>query len=293
VLDEIVRVGRLRFVPPTDAAEIVLAPATGLGELNAIPVGYSGPFRLTVASAILQPFFGDEQNLRLSVRFRLAVEPRLRPLFLKFSAADIRAVARDGQQFTSFLPSARRELPFGKGDRQMMFDLVFKVPKTAKLPAVSFDAKLTVFTAAGEERIVFRDLADARGVSRRRGGVRVRLNEIKQRRQANKKQQVNFQVAVSYDIGKPVFESHRTWMFHNHVYLETDEGRRILHSGQVGTSLQIDGAVAVDYQFDDLDDDWKSYRFVYMAPTLLIPVPVDIGLSGVPVDPLEAKRKQP
>ena len=53
------------------------------------------------------------------------------------------------------------------------------------------------------------------------------------------------QIAVSYETGGPAFESHRTWIYHNRVYLETKTGTRIERSKSFTTELQADGGVAV------------------------------------------------
>ena len=92
-------------------------------------------------------------------------------------------------------------------------------------------------------------------------------------------------VAVSYDVGGPAFESHRTWMFHNAVYLETETGQRIDFT-EYDTAQQGNGGVAVSYRWENLVAPATRYKFVYEAPTLILDVPLDVKLNG-----LEANSK--
>ena len=152
------------------------------------------------------------------------------------------------------------------------------------------------------ERIVFDKTSQTPGASRRRGGVTVRLREVKFEPLAaavaappspipsdssNKPPaavRAEIGVAVSYDTGGPAFESHRTWMFHNAVYLETEAGRRIDFT-EYDTNQQADGAVAVGYRWDKLAAPATQYKFVYEAPTLILDVPLDMKLDGIKIKP--------
>ncbi len=96
-------------------------------------------------------------------------------------------------------------------------------------------------------------------------------------------QKATVQIAVSYETGGPAFESHRTWIYHNRVYLETKTGKRIERSKSFTTKLQADGGVAVGYTFENLTNDPAAYRFVYVAPTLILNVPVEFEFKNISV----------
>jgi hypothetical protein len=143
-------------------------------------------------------------------------------------------------------------------------------------------------TAAGNEQIRFTDLAraqEARGenVARRRGGVTVTLNRVREDRAPPGKHKAHLQVGVAYDTGGPAFESHRTWILHNEVFLEDRSGRRLRLSGGSETTQQGDGSVGIEYHFVDLPDPISEYAFVYVAPTLIVDVPVEFEIQSVPV----------
>jgi hypothetical protein len=273
-----------------------------------LAVDTSGVYRVAVTSAGLRPIAGrsDERLLRMSVR--LTAEPRLRPLFLKYAGRDLEASA-GGRTLAPFSPDAKKEIPFGEGGKDVRVTWDFRVPTDVEVTEASLHARATILTAAGREKITFTELESSEGASRRRGGVTVSLEQVVFRARAAGRggearpqgdapdghapdaaadkpagQSARIRVAVGYDTGGPAFESHRTWIFHNEAWLETAAGRRIEYNGFT-TELQRDGAVAVEYEFDRLKSAAGDYKFVYVAPTLLIEVPVEVKLREIPVEP--------
>jgi hypothetical protein len=268
---------RLVLLPLDDRAQPAAPPVE-------LAVSSSGPFRIAVVSAALRPLFGDEAHDLLRVRLAITAEPRLRPLFLKYTGRDLTAARSPNAALAPLNPDASYELPLGEAGRHLEFAADFQVPSDAH---GSFDLKgrLTMHTAAGTENISFSDLARAAGVARRRGGVTVTLLDAAFRETEAAGRDLAVRVGVGYDSGGPAFESHRTWIFHNDVFLETKDGRRLELNGGFETTLQADGGVAVTYRFRGLKDRPADYRFIYVAPTLLINVPIEFEFSKIPVAP--------
>ena len=262
-----------------------------------LAVDNSGVYRVAVTSAGLRPVAGrpGERILRLEVRF--TAEPRLRPLFFAFAGRDLQASAGDGR-LPPFSPDASKEIPFGESGKDLRVTWDFRVPGDAGIQTAALTAKAAVLTAAGSEAIAFDDLARSAGAARRRGGVTVTLEEVAFRdqrdnpRKETQSRTARVQVAVSYDAGGPAFESHRTWIYHNQAWLEDSGGQRIAYDGFT-TEMARDGAVAVEYEFDQLQSQPDDYKFVYVAPTLLINVPLEIRLTGIPVSPSASQRSLP
>ncbi|HUG90768.1 MAG TPA: hypothetical protein VML55_08050 [Planctomycetaceae bacterium] len=297
-LDALARQAGMAWSIAAGSDAIRLEPLADESERGELAVDGSGVYRVAVTSAGLRPIAGRpaERLLRLTVRF--TAEPRLRPLFFAFAGSDLKA-SSGGRTFEPFSPDAKKEIPFGEGGKDVRVTWDFRVPADADgAAAAALVAKATILTAAGREPITFTDLASASGVARRRGGVTVTLNEAlfrgPQERRAVRPQAdaapaaetdghtARLRVAVAYDTGGPAFESHRTWIFHNQAWLETRDGRRTAYDGFTA-ELQRDGAVAVEYQFDHLAGPAADYKFVYVAPTLLISVPVEIKLPEIPL----------
>jgi hypothetical protein len=91
-------------------------------------------------------------------------------------------------------------------------------------------------------------------------------------------------LSIAYDTGGPAFESHRTWIYHNEVYLQAEDGRRFPVNDGFETIAETGGGVGVEYRFKDLPDLAPSaWELVYVAPTLLIDAPVEFEFKGVSV----------
>jgi hypothetical protein len=88
---------------------------------------------------------------------------------------------------------------------------------------------------------------------------------------------------VSYDAGGPAFESHQRWILHNEVFLEDRAGKRVNLNGGSETSLLGEQGTGIEYHFVDLAGHLADYSFVYVAPTLIVDVPVEFEIQSVPV----------
>jgi hypothetical protein len=154
--------------------------------------------------------------------------------------------------------------------------------------AVDLQGSFRVTIAADSAAIRFVDVsgqADGKplGIDRRRGGVTATLQRVRRDRDDAGQPEFRVQIALTYDKGGPAFESHRSWMLHNEVYLEGADGTRLPVNGGYEMTLQADGAVGMDYRFVGVDDRHGPFAFVYVAPILIVDVPVEFALKSVPV----------
>lgn len=246
-----------------------------------LAVQRAGPYRLSIISADLRPIVGDTSNQLLRVAGKLNLEPRLRPLFLHFAAAEVHATTATSR-LEPWNPVATYELPVGDAGREVQVQFDFVLPRDETPKMVNIRGQLSVQLAAATERIVFDQTAQTAGTARRRGGVTVRLRDVKFEALPEDKYHADIKVNVAYDAGGPAFESHRTWMFHNAVYFE-NQARKRFDFTEYDTTLQSNGAIGVDYRWDQLAGPVTQYHFVYEAPTLILDLPLEIKLDDVPV----------
>ena len=272
-----------RFEPDAESGTLRLVPLREEPDARPTAVAHSGAFRIAVESAELRPRFGRENETLLRLRLGILAEPRLRPLFLKFAADDVRVTDETGEAIAPFNPQAQWELPLGEGGKGIRLQLDFVVPRGRVPKQIAVAGSARMLTAAGSETFTFDRLAAAAGTARRRGGVTVKLDRVKFEKGGDEAGRAEIGLIVSYDTGGPAFESHRTWIFHNQASLVTDQGMRVEREGNFGTRLQRDGGVAVDYEFTNLTHPFESYQFLYVAPTLLVNAPVDLSISQVSV----------
>lgn len=281
-LDDLCARLRLRTAFDAQRAVLKLSPRTPR-DIQDIAVQLTGPFRVSIQSAEIRPVVGTADRHLLRVTGRIAVEPRLRPLFLYFAAGDLTATA-ERKPLEPWNPSAKYELPVGDGGREVPIQLDFVLPHDVMIGALALHGRIALQLAAGTERIVFDKTSQSPGALRRRGGVTVRLRDVKFEPQNDEQMRAEIGVSVSYDTGGPAFESHRTWIFHNAAYLETESGKRFDFT-EYDTTQQADGAIAVAYRWDKLAAPATKYKFVYEAPTLILDLPLDVKLDGIKVNP--------
>ncbi len=289
-LDEICGVLKTRAVFDPQLGVLILRPreATDRQELA---VQQAGPYRLAILSAEVRPIVGNGTNQLLRISGKLSLEPRLRPLFLHFAAADLVAMVGDSR-LEPWNPAATYELPAGDAGREVPVQFDFLMPIATTPQEVTLRGRISVQLAAATERIVFDQTSQTAGAARRRGGVTVRLREVKFEGPPDGKVQAEIKVNVAYDTGGPAFESHRTWMFHNAVYFENQAGKRFDFT-DYDTTLQSNGAVGVDYRWEQLAGPVTQYHFVYEAPTLIVDLPLEIKLDKLPIKFLAAKSSPP
>lgn len=244
----------------------------------------SGPFRVAVNWVKPRKVSGDPEHQRLRTELSVAPEPRLRALFLKLAANDFQATGPRGKVFPAADAAAQFDLPLGEGGRYVRWNLDFLAPNglaAADIFPLKIEGQASMQIAAGSEHIRFTDLVNGEGTARRRGGVTVSLQKIKSLKAEDGTLSVSIKVLVVYDTGGPAFESHRTWIFHNEVYLDRHEGDSVSPNGGFDTNLQANGSVGITYRFEGLKGALEDYQFVYVAPTLIVDAPFKIELSGV------------
>ncbi len=250
-------------------------------------------FRIAVRSAGLRQSLAENSPRILRFQLGLMLEPRLRPLFLKYATADFTVEipgkageeAKNPMRLSPTSPKAKYELPVGEGAGRWNVQLDFDIPAGLAPTQAELRGKLSVLTAASPERFTFDHFPNIKQISRRRGGVTVRVEDVVIRKSDEKHSSANVQIVVNYDTGGPAFESHRTWMFQNQAWMETPGKQRIDFAGTPLIRRQDDGSLAIGYNFDDLPFGQPNagLRFVYEAPTLLIDVPVTFQFTNLPI----------
>jgi hypothetical protein len=237
-------------------------------------------FRIRVAP-LTQKTIGDGELL-LQTRVSIECEPRLRPLFLNYASDDL-SLKLKSKTAASFDAGAKIELPLGVSGREAVFQPRFLAEHAAE--TADLNGKVSMLLAAAERPIEFLRLGEATGVARRRGGVTVVVSSVRFD-EKDDRHSARVQIRVSYDLGTNAFESHQTWVFHNRVWLTaksgaTDAERTAPKS--FDTLFQNESGVGIEYVFSDLKQDPKGMSFVYLAPTQLIRVPVELNIAGLPI----------
>ncbi len=260
----------LTFV--ADRGEFEFAPARKPASAGQATV--QDALRLQAGPVTTMPVGKDQRLYRCPIT--LTAEPRLRPLFLRFAARDFVLSAADSTGWGPFDPEAKVEIPLGDGGREAQVELKFQGPLQVP-PSVVLNGEARLLVAAAEQPIEFSKWQTARGVARRRGGVTVALANVIVKPAGNGRSSAVLEAHVSYDAQVQAFESHQTWIFHNKVYLLAPDGTRLAPNDGMESLFQNQGSVGVEYRFKDLPVAAGDWKFVYLAPTLLIEVPVKLN----------------
>ena len=239
-------------------------------------------FRLE-ALPVEQRQIDGTDNVLVRVPLRILCEPRLRPLFLRCSMSDWSLTAGT-ERLSPFSPGSRVEIPLGDGGREAKFEPSFLAPSAASISRnLALTGRLTLLTAALEREITFPMLAEAEGLTRRRGGVTVTVSKAQLSRSNSGNHLARVSTQIGYDSEANAFESHQTWIFHNRVFLRDQKGNKYPANDGFSTLFQGDGSVGVEYRFSRLPSSPAEWQFTYVAPTLLIDVPLDVQIDGIPV----------
>lgn len=242
-------------------------------------VARSGAFRFVASPIRLKEIAGSSDEQLARVTLDVQVEPKLRPLFLSYAADDTSFTA-DGTRLQPFSPQARVELPFGEGESSASFPLDF-VARGAVTPPFDLTGHVVATVAAGEERFAFP--LGARAAKRTQAGVTVERHTFEK----NSDGSARVELSVVYDEGGPAFESHRTWVYHNHAYLTfkaangDERATRLNHEPGFSTLAISSGGVKLAYRFANLPADAKEITFNYEAPTQIVNVPVTFEMEGL------------
>jgi len=280
-IDDLSKRAGLSYASDQKTHRLVLMPTGVASSRRELAVAESGSFRVAILSASLRPSFSESPKL-LRIRWSLRAEPKLRPLYASIAARQFSA-SSDATAFKLLTPTAKWELSMGEGSQSLELDSDFEIPAKSHPKVVTFGGSFEVEMAAGPERFVFDDLASPRQDSRKFGGATVALQHVEFPSAGEKAGNAKIEISLVYDQGGPAFESYRTWMYHNEAYLETKNGRRLNPQPIISTRRQGDGSVAVEYNFADVQGTPRDDRFVYVAPTLITSVPVEIRFPKIPL----------
>lgn len=258
----------------------------------------SGAFRISSDGGTLRKAFVKSEGRLLRVSLDVFAEPRLRPLFLHYAGSEIIAATATGEELPPLSPEAKFEIALGEGGSHAALHLDFLTHSAQPSGPIDLRGRFWMTTAAAQEPIRFKNLQElqarpGRGVARRRGGVTVTVKRVEwsalppvvEPGKSSAGAELRVEVQVHYDVGGPAFESHRTWILHNAVFLETAGGEKIPLNGGSTTRQQADGAIVLEYRFLNVPRALAEYAFVYITPTLILDVPVDFRLNSVPVRP--------
>ncbi len=237
---------------------------------------YSGLYRFEGVSLLARRDLRNPRNDSLRLGLEVAWEPRTRPIVMQLPLDQIQAVDEAGDQIPILGSTGRLEIPLNGEQAVTELRLPFELPERESTRIADLEGRLEALLPGRTHQFTFEDLETARGVERRRAGVQVTLEQVRQdvgRYEAR--------MRIRFDQAGVALESHRGWVFQNEAYLLDADGQRIDPVASQPTR-QTPNELGMAYVFDH-DNGLAGYRLVYETPVLIIPVRVDFRFQDIPL----------
>ncbi len=225
----------------------------------------AGAFRVVIDRVEVRPDFTDSKRKIVRAGFVLEAEPRLRPLYIQIADSDFSCRVNE-RSLSTLNPDARRELPISR-QGTASFSIDFMIETDDSVDQVTVSGELEVELALAEQRFVFNRLEDPKPLKQRHGGVTVSLEELEAGRQSDAGRVTRVLLGVVYDDEGPLFESHRSWVLHNDVYLVGADGRTRRAARKSQIREQRDSGAVVEYEFVDGSGEDDTRQLVALVPT--------------------------
>lgn len=260
-------------------ARVALMPDVDSTTPVPLAITESGSLCLRLLKLEWKPNLTEPDRPRLRMTVGIMLEPRLRPLFVKYAEQDLRVID-DEATWDHFNPAAQQERPLSdRGEIQLTVDWLS--PATSNVPkTIDIAGEMTIVVAASEAEFVFAEPFTAIDVSRRRGGVEVVLQEAMMSKRTGDRTGT-VRVSVRYDTGGPAFESHRTWVYHNDVMLRSRDGQSTAALDGSKSVQEADGATGIEYRFRNIPEPIDQFEFVDRVPTLITDHHVEFDFQDV------------
>jgi len=277
--DQVLDDAGLTVYPYSDNDEPAIA-VVSRGESQSLRHGqanYAGAFRLEAIELAARRDLRDRANRSLHLRLEVAWEPRLAPIAIGNSMAELDVRDDKGNSLLD------------QGGATADFDFEATVPRNAnstelELPLVPpprnvekisrLAGKLSVMLPGKRETFRFENLDKADGVEQRKAGVVVKLDRVRKNNEI-----WEIRTRVTFDEPGDSLQSHRDWMFQNVAALEDKAGETLPNIG-LETYLQTENAFGIAYLFDP-PDGITGQTFLYETPTMILSVPVEYELKDL------------
>ncbi len=248
------------------------------GEAGLLPrskrAAYNGVFRIEptaiTSTRNLRRPAADTLNLTLEISW----EPRLTPISLSQSLADIRVVDDRGNALAVASEEGSLESPVRGGVSAVEMELPLAMPPRNVQRIATLSGQLIALVPGRVEAFEFDKLADARDTEIRKGGVTVVLQTVRKNVSVHEVRMI-----VRFDEAANALESHRGWIFNNEAYLLDADGEKVEDAGYE-TIRQTPNEVGMAFKYA-LEEDLDKYRFVYKTPAAIVRMPVKYELKDI------------
>jgi hypothetical protein len=236
---------------------------------------YTGPLRIDATRLAAERDLhaaGNVSSLKLTLE--IAWEPRMRPIILQQSLAELHVTDDRGQPIRVDGIEGQLERPVDPAGTAAEFLIPLVSPPRSAERIASLKGKLRTTLPGKTESFEFSDLKSTKPIELRKARATVTLDQVRKNNDA-----WEVRMLVHFDRAGSSLESFRTWIFNNEAYLVGEDKKPIHHSG-FQTTRQTEDEVGVAYLFD-LPNGLDGMTFVYRTPAILNSVPLDYELKDL------------
>jgi hypothetical protein len=235
---------------------------------------YSGLFRYEPSQIEARRDLRNPANHALRLTIEAAWEPRMTPIVLEQPLGDIKAVDDSGQPLEVDGRLGKLEVAVQGNLSAANLEVPFMLPDRSVKEIKTLSGTLMALVPGRVETFEFTDLATARNVQQRRGGVTLLLEQT-----FKNVGLYDVRIRVQFDKAANALESHRGWIYNNDAYMLDPSGQRVENAGIEATRQAIN-EIGLSYKFV-LDDGLAGHTFVYKTPAAIVRMPVNYELRDI------------
>jgi len=238
---------------------------------------YRGAFRLALTEVLARKSTRVPQDAGLVVRLELMWEPKLAPILVRHSLADLSAEDDSGGTLAACDPAGAIEVPVQPNVSGTVLTLHLPLPARDARALARVKGRLLVVTPGPDEVFEFDRLASvgaAPRTAKRPSGMEVSLEEVRRAGET-----VTCRVRLRLPASSPPLESHLDWTRRQVAYLIAPDGSRV-EDPVVERYQEGEHEVGYAYLFP-IAGDLAGHRLVVRSPGALVEVPVAYEFTGV------------
>lgn len=275
-LDETLDAAKLTvYAFGTPRAICVVARPEGHGPRRA-GACYRGPFRFEAVALRAQRNPRQPSADGMTVEIELSWEPRVQPIVLRHSLADLRAKLDTGELLASAQQAGSVEIADFADRTAQRIQLPLSLPPRSAKRLSLLQGRLHAVLPGRPETFVFEGLGGSRPIVKR-GAAAVAV--VEQSRQRG--DQFEVRLSVRFDDPGEALATHRGWVFRNPARLRTADGRLLSPTG-AETVKQSLREVGISYSFE-YSGEPGAVQFIYQTPTILAAADFDYELADLPL----------
>ena len=235
---------------------------------------YSGVFRFEPTRLESRRDLRNPAINGMQLTVTVGWEPRIRPISLQQSLANMQAVDDQGQELAIDQGAGRLNASGESGITAVEFRIPLGLPERGAKQIASLKGVLDALVPGSVETFEFTDLAESRDVQRSKAGVKVIFERLRRNQNV-----YEARVRIQFENASSALQSHYGWVLNNEAYLLDAKGQRINNAG-LRETRRTEGEVGVAYVFV-LPAGPKGCKFVYKTPATILRLPVEYEITNI------------